>query len=117
MPKPLIELGEKVAVIPLGSPAALSEIAPVNPSATSVLIVVVPLVPGCTVKVAVFKSNKANPGTGAGAEDLNSQRSLLRATLEVSPPNSQKLPLLSVQAEGEVRPPGLLPAAGTPGVP
>ena len=54
-------------------------------------------------------------------EGSNSQRSLRVAQLPMAskpwPPKSQKLPLLSVQAEAPERPPGMFPAAGTPNVP
>jgi hypothetical protein len=82
IPNPVIELGLKLAVIPLGNPTALKVIVPSNPSETTVLMVVVPLVPSWTVKVCVllkawlFKSTTANPGTGAGAEGTYSQTSL-----------------------------------------
>jgi hypothetical protein len=40
--------------MPLGNPTALNAIAPSNPSATTVLIVVVPLVPAGIVKVSTL---------------------------------------------------------------
>ena len=53
-PKPVIDSGLKLAVIPLGNPTALKVTAPSNPSETTVLIVVVPLVPAWTVKVSIL---------------------------------------------------------------
>ena len=54
VPDPVIELGLKLAVTPLGKPTALKEIVPLNPPATTVLMVVVPLVPTWTVKLSTL---------------------------------------------------------------
>jgi hypothetical protein len=51
VPAPVIVLGLNVAVMPLGNPTALKLIALSNPLVTTVLMVVVPLVPAATVKV------------------------------------------------------------------
>lgn len=58
---PVVELGLKLAVIPVGNPDATSVTAPVNPPISVIVIASVAVLPGTTVKVAI-DSFSVKPG-------------------------------------------------------
>lgn len=57
LPAPVIELGLKPTVTPLGCPLALSEIVPLNPPVTELLMVDVPELP-CTTETELGEADR-----------------------------------------------------------
>src|ERR1700690_1109554 len=109
VPAPVTELGLKLTVIPTGSPLAVRETEKSNPPAAEIATVELLLAPR-TMDTEAGEADRANDGTGAGAEGTYCQRSFRFPV----PPRSQKLPPLSVQLAAGTRPPGTFDEANVP---